>query len=458
MVWEKNLFASTGVPWTTSTAKSLFKGDFKGAGDNFVKGWTDTSTIGISAGMRDKKKGEEEAARKAEALNQQIGREAAQSLKTQSSLNQRYTGERNKALAGMDQTDLAYRDRVRGLTREAQNSARDASQVYGNMSNQYRSMQEKANEDANNAMSLREYMDPNNRVATSVRGLYDERAEQERLRGQQDFGVLSALGSQATGTMAGGMGPLTVGQQVALQAQNQRQAGEAYSSAQRKMQNLRDQGLQMGFDRSDAAYAAGQGARDRQGNLLQDRRALENEFRNFEFSSRGEREGFSQNEREADMSRFGRATNRAGEDRGMAMEIERARMAEVMRSAGASEAAIQLKLQQMAAEQAQYASMVGSGVSAVGSVVGGMAGGPAGAAAGNAVGQGIGNSGQAGAQSAAPSASRTAQGMNPNAAQPSSFNQGNTPMAVMPQRQSSQSSPFGDYLQRKYSSPGRTIG
>ncbi len=458
MAFSDNLWASTGIPWTTNTGKKLFKGDFKGAGDEFVKGWTDTSTIGISAGMRDKKRGEEEAARRAEELNKQIGAEANKSMGIQKGLNKTYQADRNKALAGMDTADIGYRNRVRTLAQEADNSANDARNVYRGMSTEYRNMQEDANANAADAMSLRDYMDPNNRVATSVRSLYDARGEEERARGQQDFGVLSALGSQATGTMASGMGPLTVGQQVAMQAQNQRQAGEAYSAAQRRMQNLRDQGLQMGFDRTDAAYAAGESARTRRENVARDRRSHEGEFRGFEMANRGEREGLRQNERASEMSRFGRQTSRAGEDRGMAMELERARMAEVMRSAGASEAAIQLKLQQMAAEQAQYASMVGSGVSAVGSVFGGMTGGPAGAAAGNAVGQGIGNSGQAGAQSTAPTAAQTAQGMNFNAAQPSSFNQGNTPMTGGAPYQQSQANPFGDYLQRKYSSPRQSIG
>jgi len=376
------------------------------------------------------------------------------------------------------------------------------------MSGEYRTLQDAANTQAGQAMSLKDYMDPNNAVSTQTRGVfnaegarsrgeynaeaqtqrdqfnaegelqqgrYGDEARGENRRGQADFGVLSSLGAQSMGNF--GNQPMTVGQQMAMAAQSQRQAGEAFSGAQRRVQGLRDQGLQSlmmnrdrgletssnlrgrgvdndsrmrergieaGFDRSDAAYAAGESARDRQGSLMRDRDGMERGFRNFEINSRSEREGLSQNLSASEKGQAARGINRASENRGMNMEVERSRMAEVMRKAGASEASIQLKLGQMAAEQAQYAKTAGAAVSAVGTVGGAMVGGPAGAAAGGAIGKGISESApeQAPAQARANPQDRFMQGDAPNASGSTSN--------FRPQSQSDQSGAFGDYLKRKY--------
>jgi len=506
MGWSENMVAGSGTTGARDTLRAASKGNWKGAGNSAVDSWADVTTMGISKGIRDKKLAEKEAAKRSQELSDGIGDEAGKSLEIQKSENDRFKSERNKGFDSQDASDKDYESRVRGLTSQAEGSARDSRGVYNTMSSQYRSMQDSANEQAGQAMSLRDFSDPNNRVSTQVRdiynaegtrsrgeynseaqtqrdqfntegelqqGRYETNAKNETRGGQADFGVLSALGAQSMGQA--GMGPMTVGQQMAMSAQSQRQAGEAYAGAQRRVQGLRDQGLQAnlmnrdrgletssnlrgrgvdndsrmrergiesGFDRSDATYAAGESARDRQGSIMRDRDGMERGYRNYEINSRGERDGFSQNLTASEKGRASRGINRASEDRGMNMEVERSRMSEVMRKSGASEASIQLKMNQMSAEQAQYAKTVGTGVSAVGTVAGGIYGGPAGAKAGNEMGKGISESTPEQAQARANPQDRFMQNDAPNASGSTSN--------FRPQSQSGQSGAFGDYLKRKY--------
>jgi hypothetical protein len=73
-------------------------------------------------------------------------------------------------------------------------------------------------------------------------GTFEGLVDQTQKRGQADFGVLSALGSQAAGQMMGAAGaPLTGSQAAAIMATQGQQASEAYAAAQRRMQALEDQ-------------------------------------------------------------------------------------------------------------------------------------------------------------------------------------------------------------------------
>lgn len=113
----------------------------------------------------------------------------------------------------------------------------------------------KTNSDS--ALTLEEAMDPNNKLATSIRDLYDNLGQRERQRGQQDYGVLAAMGAQAAGQQFGQM-PMTSGRMGQIYAQNQSQAGEAYARAQNRMYDLQQQGITRGFEDTKHWYGEGQ--------------------------------------------------------------------------------------------------------------------------------------------------------------------------------------------------------
>jgi len=145
-----------------------------------------------------------------------------------------------------------------GLEEEAKKQSADSNTVYKDLSTRQEGSMNQAQTNSQAAMTLKDYMDPNNAQMTGVRQLYDTRAQQERQRGLADYGVLSALGAQAGGLA--NQGPMTVGQQMANVAQSSRGAGEAYANTQRRMQALQDQGMERAFDQNDKFYNAGQEA------------------------------------------------------------------------------------------------------------------------------------------------------------------------------------------------------
>lgn len=123
-------------------------------------------------------------------------------------------------------------------------------------------MMERSQKNSASAMSLEDYMNPNNKVAQQTRQLYENQAQGENRQGLANAGILSAMGMQNMAGQLGGM-PMTGGQLQALMGANQAQSGTAYANTQRRVQNLRDQGLDRGFQQSDKAYAAGLDAQDR---------------------------------------------------------------------------------------------------------------------------------------------------------------------------------------------------
>jgi hypothetical protein len=173
-----------------------------------------------------------------------------------------YQAQRNTVLDSMQAESDKQKAQKDQLTKDARDQSSKTSATYTDLGNRYQSAMEDAEKNASSAMSLQDYMNPNNRVATSTRDLYETQANAEQKRGQADYGVLASLGSQAAANSMSGLGPMTVGQQMAMQSQGQTKAADAYAMAQKRIQALRDQGLQMGFERSDKAYTAGQQAKD----------------------------------------------------------------------------------------------------------------------------------------------------------------------------------------------------
>jgi len=177
-----------------------------------------------------------------------------------------------------------YRQRLAEAENVSKENMENARNTYKQLSPYHRDAMERAKEEAGSAMTLREYMDPNNQVMQDVRSLYntegegvfgryDQQAQNIGRQGLADFGVLSSLGSQAAANAMGGMGPMTVGQQMAQMATANQQAGEAYAATQRRMNALRDMGMssrealrqagiERGFERGDRMYEAGRLAQE----------------------------------------------------------------------------------------------------------------------------------------------------------------------------------------------------
>lgn len=123
--------------------------------------------------------------------------------------------------------------------------------------------------DAKMRMTEAQARDPNNPVAVAFRQFYEQQAGQEGKQGLADVGVMQSLGAQAFGSQLGGGAPMSTGQMQGLMAQSQNQAGQAFANVQKRLQALRDQGIQQGWTQTENAYNRGIGALDRYGALSQ---------------------------------------------------------------------------------------------------------------------------------------------------------------------------------------------
>lgn len=157
-----------------------------------------------------------------------------------------------------------------GLISQSQGQAKDAQTTYSNdILPALQNALGKHKTNADSAMTLNEAMDPNNKLATSIRDLYDNLGQRERQRGQQDYGVLSALGAQAAGQQFGQL-PMTSGQMGQIYGRNQAQAGDAYARAQNRMYDLQQQGITRGFEDTKHWYDKGQQSIDKYGQSAKD--------------------------------------------------------------------------------------------------------------------------------------------------------------------------------------------
>lgn len=172
--------------------------------------------------------------------------------------------EDDEYLASSGHASKDYMDNLIRLRDDAVTQAADARKVYSNdIQPRMKNVMEDAERNANQAMSLSDAGDVNNSVQRGVRGLYDQYAQGIQNQATADYGVLSALGAQATQNTMGSAGPMTGAQMQLLNAGNQQQAGLAYQKAQQRMQSLREQGIARGFEESDRQYQRGQQAKDR---------------------------------------------------------------------------------------------------------------------------------------------------------------------------------------------------
>lgn len=170
-------------------------------------------------------------------------------------------GDAARRIGEVQGTEGKYQSQQGDALQQSKDQMKQAGDQWNNTSGNYdQSMQGMGGQIAG-AMTLQDAQNPDNAVAKSYRQSYENQAQGEGKQGLADFGALSALGAQASGN-AMGNAPMSIGQQVAMMGANQRQAGQAYTNTQQRMQSLRDQGRTVGMQQSDAAYNRGTALRD----------------------------------------------------------------------------------------------------------------------------------------------------------------------------------------------------
>ena len=227
-----------------------------------------------------------------------------------------YQGQRNTQMDAMQAESDKQKAEKDRLVEDARTQSSKTSATYTDLSNRYQSAMEDAEKNASSAMSLADYMNPDNQVARSTRDLYETQANAEQKRGQADYGVLASLGSQAAANSMSGLGPMTVGQQMAMQSQGQTKAADAYALAQKRIQSLRDQGLQMGFERSDKAYSQGQLAKETAATRRGERKQVADDYDSVMAKYRGEIGGLQDQSGQISASALGRKMAASQEDYG----------------------------------------------------------------------------------------------------------------------------------------------
>ena len=175
-----------------------------------------------------------------------------------------YGSRMDEYLGKSQKSGMTYRDTLARNQQQARDQATNAQTTYTNdIQPRLKSTMEDAQRQAGSAMSLADAGDPNNSVHKAVRGMYDEQAQGVGKQGVADYGVLSALGAQATQNTMGAGGPMTGAQMQLSQAQNQQAASRAYAISRQRMDALKQQGIDRGFEQSNAQYNRGQDAKDR---------------------------------------------------------------------------------------------------------------------------------------------------------------------------------------------------
>jgi hypothetical protein len=86
---------------------------------------------------------------------------------------------------------------------------------------------------------------------------------------------------------------MTAGAMGQIYAQNQGQAGNAYARAQQRAQALQQQGIDMGFDRTDKAYAQGLDAKDRYTGSVKDIQDTDSKYYADQGKFRDEQAGYA---------------------------------------------------------------------------------------------------------------------------------------------------------------------
>jgi len=262
-------------PWNTNEQSRMADEASSKADQHYV------ATQGINRGL--------------DAADQRYSNEWGQST-------ERYQAGRDSKLRDM------YRD-IDQLRGQSESQGSDARKTYSNtIQPRLKGIMETAGNEAGDAMTLKQAGDPNNAIHTAVRDMYGQQAQGVQKQGMADFGVMSALGAQAAAGQFGA--PMTQGQQANIYSANQSQAGEAYAQAQRRMNDLKQQGIDRGFDESNRQYERGQGAKDRYRQSIGDVAGAERDFHQGQRGFRDEQYGYG-------ADKFGLGMGRVSEDYGL---------------------------------------------------------------------------------------------------------------------------------------------
>lgn len=353
-----------------------------------------------------------------------------------------YQSNKKPYLTSLDNSSKEYESGRRQLGREAEAQASDATQTYQDLSSKMRKSADQAASEAGNAMTLAQLADPANSTAfKNYNSIYQTQADNEGRQGQADYGVLASLGAKATGSGMAGLGPMTAGQQAAMMAGSQRQAGEAYANTQRRMQGLRDQGLQTGLQAHQNQYDAGTQAKNFNQQVLGNSANLQSQAISGLGSLRGERGGYQGDIANAQSGRAMRGLGNLQENFGMnegfrgnvlqgQNALQGAQQQRYDTLEGRNMAREGVAAQTAAQNAASDKALMGSAIGAVGTVGGAVLGsalGPVGTAAGASIGGSLGT--QAGNSLGGGSEGRYNLGMQPQ------MNQG---FAMQPQQPQAQ--------------------
>lgn len=215
--------------------------------------------IGTAVGLNNPG-GQSAAASQQQSIQNQIGAEQGVINTENQQGNQYYGGVQN-----------ATNDYTQSLNNNTGNYINTQTGIYNNLNPQYQQLTNNAMSNANGAETLQQAETPNNAIEQGVQGMYNTQAQGITNQGLADYGVLAALGGQATANTIGGAGqPVTGGQMQALQGANMGQASQAFGQAQNQANTLKAQGLQAGINQNNIDYGEGQQAQQTaQGALAQ---------------------------------------------------------------------------------------------------------------------------------------------------------------------------------------------
>lgn len=317
-----------------------------------------------------------------------VGKQWDKTFDTTKSHSQAKQGERNARayyeeqqpiMQDMDRADQGYRDafqapanqlrsRMGALHDEAFQQSNDAKKTYTNTTQpRLKGIMEEAGREAQGAMTLAQAGDTNNSIHKNVRAMYDQQASNTRQQGMRDYGVLSALGAQSA---QGAMGaPMTQGGQANIYAQNQSQAGEAVARAGQRVNDLKQQGIDRGFDESSRQYERGQGAKDRYRQSVGDISAAEADYHGRSAGLRGERQGYN-------AGMFDIENQRAGLDRDMVYAKGERQLGALGSRYGQMNQVLDNQMAANGQRQAGQMRVLGSMIGAGGQVAGAYAGKP----------------------------------------------------------------------------------
>lgn len=349
-------------------------------------------------GIERNKKGEKEA-------KERLSQQQADQYEWNKTHNTSYDVEELKYRDKMDKADTGFKsarnasvnphlERLAQLEREANAQATDSRATYeGSIKPGMMEQMNRAQTEARSAMSLKDYMDPNNAVAKGTRDLYDTEAQGVGKQGLADVGVLSAMGANAASQAFGTGGPMSTGQLQSLYAANQSQSGQAFANVQKRMQALKEQGLAKGFEQSDKAYQAGERAGQRASGTIKDLSDAEAAQLHKQGTLRAERGGIGADIMGLNLgtaqSDYAIGQGAAGRNLDMGYrKLDRQSTTENTRyGTNAQQEANEIMRRQAMGEgdRRTIGSIAGAAGTAIGSIYGGPAGGAAGGAMGKAV-------------------------------------------------------------------------